>query len=119
MTWKKALSSPRPPYPKSAEKDRVEGVSVCQLEIDENGVVSDVEVLEIPHESVRASLTNTLQKWRFSTTRYHGEPVRLTGKLTFYFLRPSGRGCVLSANEYLEAKRKGAPSLTKMCEPGG
>ncbi|HSQ43093.1 MAG TPA: energy transducer TonB [Fibrobacteraceae bacterium] len=75
-----------PAYPEEARKAGVSGTVRCLLTIDENGMVSNVEILESPgnygfEEAIREAVT----KWRFKPAEVNGIPVRQKLEQPFKF----------------------------------
>lgn len=85
-----------PIYPDIAQRNGVHGVAIAQLNIDEEGSVTNVEILEAPHESIGSAVVAAVKKWKFERPidDSTGKAVRLSGKLTFYFVIENGRGVV-------------------------
>jgi len=75
-----------PEFPQEARKRGASGVSVAELEVDEQGDVSEVRVLEAPHESIKAAVVDAVRQWKFRRSTIGGEPVRVRSKLTFYYV---------------------------------
>lgn len=84
---KMARKTVMPDYPKEARKRGGKGVAVAQLEIDENGDVVKVEVLEAPDPLIYSAVESAVKAWKFNaaTVKDRGR-VRVQGKLTFYFI---------------------------------
>ena len=85
-----------PQYPDASQRAGAQGVAVAQLDINEEGTVSKVELLEAPDEATGNAVVMAVKLWTFErpiedTT---GKPIRLSGKLTFYFVIENGRGIV-------------------------
>ena len=91
---KKAARTVRPSYPATSRKQGVQGVAVAQLEIDEKGRVSHVDILEAPDAAIKEAVTNATMQWEFIPSTIGGEPVRIVGKLTFYFVMDKGKARV-------------------------
>jgi len=84
-----------PSYPEESEKNGTRGVAVAQIEINARGDVDQVDVLESPDAAIKDSVSSAVKQWRFQPQTIQGEPVRIRGKLTFYFvIDQSGRGKV-------------------------
>lgn len=85
-----------PKYPDASQRAGAQGVAVAHLDINEEGTVSKVELLEAPDEATGSAVVMALKMWTFErpiedTT---GKPIRLSGKLTFYFVIENGHGVV-------------------------
>lgn len=85
-----------PQYPDASQRDGAQGVAVAQLDINEEGTVNKVEVLEAPDDAIANALVTALKMWTFQRPIEDStnKPIRLTGKLTFYFVIEKGRGVV-------------------------
>ena len=88
-----------PEFPQDAIRARKAGVAVAALDIDERGVVVKVETLEAPSPSIGAALSRALSHWSFTPPMAEGAPMKMQGKLTFYFLFRDGRPVVLNPDE--------------------
>lgn len=82
----KAISSVMPKFPAAARKGKASGAAVAQITVDGEGRVVNVEVLEAPHPSINEAVKEALYKWRFAKFTVKGKPLRVRGKLTFYFV---------------------------------
>jgi TonB family protein len=91
---KMATFAVTPDYPKEAKKRKVQGVVVSQIEVDEKGDVNKVNVLEAPNPIIKKAVTEALAKWKFKTNTINGEPIRVVGKLTFYYVLANGKATV-------------------------
>lgn len=80
-----AVETVMPVFPKESRRRLVQGVVVAQVEVSEKGGVETVKVLEAPDDAILKCVSQTLKKWRFKPSTIQGEPVRVVGKLTFYF----------------------------------
>jgi protein TonB len=83
----KALSLPKPPYPTMAKQIRLQGTVTVQVLIDESGKVLSAKAISghpllIP-ESQRAAM-----QARFSATTVNGQPVKVSGVITYNFVLP-------------------------------
>lgn len=81
----KAISLPKPPYPPIARQAHASGTVVVQVTIDENGnVISAVAVSG--HPLLRAVAAAAARGARFSPTKLSGQPVKVTGVITYNFV---------------------------------
>jgi TonB family protein len=83
----KALSLPRPPYPPAAMAVRAEGPVVIQITIDENGDVISAAAVS-GHPLLRAAAVEAARAAKFSPTLLSGQPVKVSGVLTYNFVAP-------------------------------
>jgi TonB family protein len=81
----RATSRPAPAYPAAAVKERVEGVVVVAVVVDEDGKVSAAEAVGGP-ELLREAAVAAALKARFPITRLSGQPVKVAGQLTYNFV---------------------------------
>ncbi|MGO9097698.1 MAG: energy transducer TonB [Bryobacteraceae bacterium] len=88
-----------PVYPLEAVRSGVHGVAVADVQIDETGAVSRVQVLEAPSPSIGRAMISALSKWRLPPTTISGRPTVLLGKVTYYFFIEKGRPKVASPAE--------------------
>jgi len=82
-----AKSLPKPPYPQMARTARVQGKVSVQVLIDENGNVVSAKVVSghplLTNDSQRAAM-----QARFSPTLINGQPVKVSGVITYNFVLP-------------------------------
>jgi TonB family protein len=81
----KAVRKPVPVYPPAAKAARVSGMVTVAVEVDEGGRVSKAEAVIGP-EMLREAAEDAAREARFSPTRLSGEPVRVTGYITYNFI---------------------------------
>jgi TonB family protein len=81
----KALSLPRPEYPVAAMGAHAEGEVIVQIAVDETGRVVSARPLE-GHPLLRDAAVSAARKAVFSPTRLNGEPVVVTGVLSYKFV---------------------------------
>src|SRR5438046_2237861 len=91
---KLAIERVMPAFPLKSRKQLVKGVGVGQVEVGEKGEVERVTVLEAPDSAISKAVDQALNKWRFKPSTLQGEPVRVIGKLTFYFSVDRGKANV-------------------------
>ena len=82
----KALNLPRPRYPEEARRNRLQGVVVVSVTIDETGKVVEAHDLcgTVPLLA-QASIESAL-KAQFTPTKLSGQPVKVTGVITYRFV---------------------------------
>jgi len=81
----KAVAMPVPAYPDIARNARAEGSVQVRIMIDEGGNVIEAQAVA-GHPLLRAAAVSAAREAKFSPTRLNGEPVRVTGVLTYNFL---------------------------------
>ena len=82
----KALSLPKPIYPEAAVSAGASGVVTVEVTIDEKGRVISARALS-GHKLLQSAAVQAAHKARFSPTLLSGEPVKITGLLTYNFIR--------------------------------
>lgn len=80
----KAKQKVSPTYPSIAKAARVTGVVTVYLIVNEKGEVETVQRLEGPLQLQQAA-ADAARRWRFNPTVIDGQPVRVTGYLSFNF----------------------------------
>lgn len=81
----KAISKPAPAYPAAAVKERVEGVVSVAVVVDEEGKVMAAQGVG-GHELLREAAVAAALKSRFPVTRLSGQPVKVSGIVTYNFV---------------------------------
>ena len=84
----KATSLPPPAYPPAAQAVGAGGTVMVQVTIDEQGNVVSAEAIS-GHPLLRGAATEAAAKSTFSPTRLSGEPVRVSGVITYTFAAPA------------------------------
>ncbi len=80
----KATSLPKPAYPPAARAINAKGTVVVQVTIDESGRVISASASS-GHPLLRAAAVSAAQGARFSPTLLTGQPVKVTGIITYNF----------------------------------
>jgi protein TonB len=81
----KATSLPKPPYPPAARAVRASGAVTVQVLIDESGSVVSATAVS-GHPLLRAAAVQAARSARFSPTQLSGQPVIVSGVITFNFV---------------------------------
>jgi TonB family protein len=81
----KAISKPVPQYPVAAMAARSSGTVVVRVTVDECGDVEQAEAVSGP-ALLRDAATEAAYRSRYSPTRLSGEPVKVTGTITYNFV---------------------------------
>lgn len=81
----KAVSKPAPVYPPAAKAAGVAGTVVVRVVVDVKGEVESAEATGGP-ESLRDAAVEAARAARFSPTRLSGQPVKVSGTITYNFL---------------------------------
>lgn len=82
----KALSLPKPSYPPEAKAARAKGVVAIKVTIDESGSVIKAEDMCGGYSWLIKAAREAAFKARFSPTIVSGQPVKVTGVITYRFL---------------------------------
>lgn len=81
----KAISLPKPPYPAAAKAVRAAGAVTVQVLIDENGNVISATAVS-GHPLLRQAAVEAAQRAKFSPTMLSGQPVKVSGVITYNFV---------------------------------
>jgi TonB family protein len=81
----KAVSKPPPVYPPIARAARASGTVVVQITVDEEGNVIAAQAVS-GHPLLQAAAVAAARRARLSPTRLSGQPVKVTGILTYNFV---------------------------------
>lgn len=81
----KALSIPSPSYPSAARAVRASGAVQVHLIIDEDGNIFSAEAIE-GHPLLRPAAVSATCNAKFSPTLLDGQPVRVSGIITYNFV---------------------------------
>ncbi len=81
----KAISLPKPNYPPIARQAHASGTVVVQVTIDENGSVISAHAVS-GHPLLQAVAVQAARGARFSPTKLSGQPVKVTGVITYNFV---------------------------------
>jgi TonB family protein len=101
----------KPVYPEEAARSNSQGVAIAELEINENGRVSTVRVLQSPHEAISAAVSEAVKQWSFRPQTIDKSPVSIVGRLTFYFRMEDSIPKVLNPDEVpVRRERVNSPS---------
>jgi protein TonB len=86
----KAISLPQPVYPPVAKAARQEGTVTVQVTLDEEGRVISARAVAGPPLLQNAAV-QAAYRARFSPTKLSGQPVKVTGVVTYNFRLPEER----------------------------
>ncbi|HKR02053.1 MAG TPA: TonB family protein [Pyrinomonadaceae bacterium] len=81
----KAISKPAPPYPPVARAARASGTVIVQVSVDETGKVTSARAVS-GHPLLQQAAVQAAYQARFSPTLLSGQPVKVTGVLTYNFV---------------------------------
>ncbi len=86
ITHPTIVSQTLPRYPEGARKERVTGVVVLEVGIDENGRLTDVQVLESPDARLTESAIASVKQWVFRPAKKaDGTPVAVRTTFSIIF----------------------------------
>lgn len=80
----KATQKIAPSYPTTAKTARISGIVKVFVTVDENGLVAKVERSDGP-SLLRIAAENAAKQWKFQPIVIDGQPVRMTGYISFNF----------------------------------
>jgi len=83
----KAESLPSPEYPAAAKAVKASGTVTVQVTIDEEGNIIAANAIS-GHPLLRAAAVEAAREAKFKPTRLSGEPVKVTGVITYNFVPP-------------------------------
>jgi TonB family protein len=81
----KAISLPKPVYPMEAREAGVSGQVTVQVLVDENGDVIEARAVSGP-SLLQPAAVAAASRAKFSQTKLQGQPVKVTGVLTYNFV---------------------------------
>jgi TonB family protein len=87
----KAVSKPAPAYPPVARAARASGTVVVRIVVDEEGKVTEAEAVS-GHPLLRQAAVQAAKHARFSPTFLSGQPVKVTGNITYNFVLAASAG---------------------------
>ncbi|MDX6693559.1 MAG: periplasmic protein TonB [Blastocatellia bacterium] len=82
----KAINLPKPTYPAIARSARASGTVVVQVTIDETGKVISARAVS-GHPLLQAAAVQAAYGARFSPTQLSGQPVKVTGTISYNFVQ--------------------------------
>ncbi len=81
----KAISKPQPPYPPIAKAARASGTVTVQIVVDETGQVISASPVG-GHPLLQQAAAQAARQARFSPTLLSGQPVKVSGVITYNFV---------------------------------
>jgi protein TonB len=81
----KAISKPQPPYPPIAKAARASGTVTVQIVVDESGRVISASAVS-GHPLLQQAAVGAARQARFSPTLLSGQPVKVSGVITYNFV---------------------------------
>lgn len=83
-----------PVYPEGAQKRGEHGVAVAEVQVDEKGALMDIQILEAPSDEIGNAVKDAIRQCEFQPGSTPDGPIRIHGKLAFYFVIENGYGTV-------------------------
>ena len=81
----KAISKPQPAYPPIAKAARAQGTVTVQIVVDESGRVISASAVS-GHPLLQQAAVSAARQARFSPTLLSGQPVKVSGVITYNFV---------------------------------
>lgn len=81
----KAISKPQPAYPPIAKAARASGTVTVQILVDESGRVVSASAVS-GHPLLQQAAVSAARQARFSPTLLSGQPVKVSGVITYNFV---------------------------------
>jgi TonB family protein len=83
-----------PIYPAGSRNRGVKGIAVAEVNVNEKGIVTDVEILEVPDSEIGQAVIAAVKSWKFDPAVVDDKAMPFVGKLTFYFVNSQGQARV-------------------------
>lgn len=80
-----AINKPQPPYPQIAKTARASGTVTVQILVDETGKVVQATAVN-GHPLLRQAAVQAAYQARFSPTKLSGQPVKVSGVISYNFI---------------------------------
>jgi len=87
----KATKKVQPVYPPVAKAAGAQGPVAVGIVINEAGEVESAKAIS-GHPLLQAAAVDAAKEWRFSPTRLSGNPVKVSGRISFVFALPNTKG---------------------------
>ena len=81
----KAVYKPEPDYPTAAKAARAQGMVVVRVLVDEKGNVVSARAIS-GHRLLKQAAVTAARNTRFTPTRLSGQPVKVSGVITYNFV---------------------------------
>jgi TonB family protein len=81
----KAISLPKPPYPPIARAARASGTVAVEVIVDERGCIQSAHAVS-GHPLLQMAAVQAARHACFSPTRLQGQPVKVSGVITYNFV---------------------------------
>jgi len=81
----KAISKPQPAYPPIAKAARASGTVTVQIVVNEDGNVLSADAVS-GHPLLQRASIEAARQARFSPTKLSGQPVKVSGVVTYNFI---------------------------------
>ena len=80
----KVIHRVQPEYPLLARRARAEATIMLEVDVDRNGIVSDVRILK-GHPLFNDEAVRAVRQWKYSPTLLNGEPIPIVATVTLIF----------------------------------
>jgi protein TonB len=74
-----------PTYPKEARKKRMTGTVVLHAVIDEQGDITDLQVISSPNQIFTDACVQAIQQWKYKPYLLKGTPTKVDSTITVQF----------------------------------
>jgi protein TonB len=81
----KLIRRVEPEYPELAKRARVQGIVLLQVVVDEQGNVTEVNIIR-GHPLLNQAAVDAVSQWKYSPTLLNGEPVPVIATVTVNFV---------------------------------
>ncbi len=85
VTAPRATHKEPPRYTEPARKERIQGLVILRLVIDETGEVTEIDVLKGLPYGLTESAIETVERWEFEPALHNGKPVSVLYNITINF----------------------------------
>ena len=91
VTAPRAIRKEPPQYTEVARQERIQGLVILRLVIDQTGKVTEVEVLKgLPYGLTETAIA-AVESWEFEPAQYEGKPVSVLYNITINFRLQKGK----------------------------
>ena len=102
----KAIKKVQPTYPSIAKAAGAQGSVTVQIVVNEAGDVESAKATE-GHPLLQQAGVDAARQWKFSPTQLSGNPVKVSGMISFVFTLPKGEEPSPGATTYMRAPAPG------------
>lgn len=84
-----------PEFPAESVRANQSGVAVAKIDLNQRGELVHIDILQAPSKLIAEAVRTAVLQWKFSPVSSGGEPIAVSGKLTYYFLIQNRKPIVL------------------------